>query len=101
RSSTLSWRPARRGEGTQVSHARAASCRHAVQSRAAARCGVRHSAPDRLCKQSDACVELLLVAPIAQSAERFHGKEKVKGSIPFWGSRGLHAVRAWRGSSGG
>ncbi len=27
-----------------------------------------------------------LVAPIAQSAERLHGKEKVKGSIPFRGS---------------
>lgn len=26
------------------------------------------------------------VAPIAQSAERLHGKEKVKGSIPFRGS---------------
>ena len=26
------------------------------------------------------------LAPIAQSAERLHGKEKVKGSIPFRGS---------------
>ena len=25
-------------------------------------------------------------APIAQSAERLHGKEKVYGSIPYWGS---------------
>lgn len=25
-------------------------------------------------------------APIAQTAERFHGKEEVKGSIPFGGS---------------
>jgi hypothetical protein len=27
-----------------------------------------------------------LLAPIAQSAERLHGKEKVYGSIPYWGS---------------
>ena len=27
-----------------------------------------------------------LRAPIAQQAERLHGKEKVNGSIPFWGS---------------
>lgn len=26
------------------------------------------------------------LAPIAQSAERLHGKEKVYGSIPYWGS---------------
>jgi hypothetical protein len=25
-------------------------------------------------------------APIAQTAERLHGKEKVYGSIPYWGS---------------
>ncbi len=31
---------------------------------------------DRRCRQ----------APIAQSAERLHGKEKVYGSIPYWGS---------------
>ena len=30
--------------------------------------------------------KLIRVAPIAQSAERLHGKEKVKGSIPFRGS---------------
>ena len=30
--------------------------------------------------------KLVRVAPIAQSAERLHGKEKVKGSIPFRGS---------------
>ena len=29
---------------------------------------------------------LIRAAPIAQSAERLHGKEKVKGSIPFRGS---------------
>ncbi len=29
------------------------------------------------------------VAPIAQSVERLHGKEKVYGSIPYWGSTGL------------
>ena len=29
-----------------------------------------------------------LAAPIAQSVERFHGKEKVNGSIPFGGSDG-------------
>jgi hypothetical protein len=28
----------------------------------------------------------LSLAPIAQSAERLHGKEKVYGSIPYWGS---------------
>ena len=28
------------------------------------------------------------LAPIAQSAERLHGKEKVYGSIPYWGSGG-------------
>lgn len=27
-------------------------------------------------------------APLAQSAERFHGKEKVNGSIPLGGSVG-------------
>ena len=31
-------------------------------------------------------VKFSFVAPIAQSAERLHGKEKVKGSIPFRGS---------------
>ncbi len=28
------------------------------------------------------------LAPIAQSVERLHGKEKVYGSIPYWGSGG-------------
>ncbi|CAG6391431.1 hypothetical protein SCOCK_120067 [Actinacidiphila cocklensis] len=28
------------------------------------------------------------LAPIAQSVERLHGKEKVYGSIPYWGSDG-------------
>ena len=28
-------------------------------------------------------------APIAQSAEHLHGKEKVYGSIPYWGSDGV------------
>ena len=32
-----------------------------------------------------------LTAPIAQSVERFHGKEKVNGSIPFGGSDGKTA----------
>jgi hypothetical protein len=32
---------------------------------------------------------LLEHAPIAQSVERLHGKEKVYGSIPYWGSVGL------------
>src|SRR5215470_15047147 len=33
-------------------------------------------------------------APIAQSVERLHGKEKVYGSIPYWGSttKGLSSV---------
>ena len=50
----------------------------------------------------------LSLAPIAQSAERLHGKEKVYGSIPYWGSGvgvspgpgGGHRFRR-RGSSGG
>ncbi|MCW2872226.1 MAG: hypothetical protein JWL99_3546 [Streptomyces oryziradicis] len=29
------------------------------------------------------------LAPIAQSVERLHGKEKVCGSIPHWGSDDL------------
>ncbi len=29
-----------------------------------------------------ACVSFSVVAPLAQSAERLHGKEKVYGSIP-------------------
>jgi hypothetical protein len=39
-------------------------------------------------------------APIAQSAERLHGKEKVYGSIPYWGSVGTRPLRrsssAWQ-----
>jgi hypothetical protein len=31
-------------------------------------------------------------APIAQSAERLHGKEKVYGSIPYWGSDGAGLI---------
>ena len=31
-------------------------------------------------------------APIAQSAEHLHGKEKVYGSIPYWGSDGSGSV---------
>ncbi len=49
------------------------------------------------------------LAPIAQSVERLHGKEKVYGSIPYWGSGvGASSGRVrWgsrarrRGSSGG
>ncbi len=37
-------------------------------------------------------------APIAQSAERLHGKEKVNGSIPFGGSK---ANRSYPMNSGG
>jgi hypothetical protein len=33
-----------------------------------------------------ASLTCLSIAPIAQSAERLHGKEKVYGSIPYWGS---------------
>lgn len=34
-------------------------------------------------------------APIAQTAERLHGKEKVYGSIPYWGSwEGVVRLRA-------
>jgi hypothetical protein len=35
-------------------------------------------------------------APIAQSAERLHGKEKVNGSIPFGGSHTDKAIRPTR-----
>jgi hypothetical protein len=40
----------------------------------------------------------LPLAPIAQSAERLHGKEKVYGSIPYWGSDGgaAHTARPSR-----
>lgn len=34
-------------------------------------------------------------APLAQSVERFHGKEKVNGSIPLGGSAGHRASGAW------
>ena len=46
---------------------------------------------------------LLRLAPIAQSAERFHGKEKVQGSIPCWGSEfpDILSEATWRGSSDG
>ena len=45
-----------------------------------------------------------LHAPIAHSAERLHGKEKVYGSIPYWGSEygpisAVGSDRAGRGSS--
>lgn len=38
-------------------------------------------------------------APLAQSAERFHGKEKVNGSIPLGGSVDARrsAARGYRG----
>ncbi len=38
-------------------------------------------------------------APIAQSAERLHGKEKVNGSIPFGGSQSEQAKRPVRDHS--
>ena len=38
------------------------------------------------CQSDSDLPRIRLVAPIAQSAERLHGKEKVKGSIPFRGS---------------
>ena len=40
--------------------------------------GFGRSAADRVMSSS--------LAPIAQSVERLHGKEKVYGSIPYWGS---------------
>ena len=43
-----------------------------------------HGGPN--CQSSSDLPRIRLVAPIAQSAERLHGKEKVKGSIPFRGS---------------
>ena len=44
-----------------------------------------HGGPN--CQSGSDLPRIRLVAPIAQSAERLHGKEKVKGSIPFRGSR--------------
>ena len=45
----------------------------------------------RICKANFPRDKVFLVAPIAQSAEHLHGKEKVKGSIPFRGSgRGVN-----------
>ena len=35
-------------------------------------------------------------APLAQSAERLHGKEKVYGSIPYWGSTRSQPLRPRR-----
>ncbi len=53
------------------------------------------------CQSDSDLPRIRLVAPIAQSAERLHGKEKVKGSIPFRGSgRGFFRFRR-RGSSAG
>ena len=46
------------------------------------------------CESGPNSIRLFRVAPIAQSAERLHGKEKVKGSIPFRGSgRGRRSRR--------
>lgn len=39
-----------------------------------------------LAKSKEGSVKLSIVAPIAQSVEHLHGKEKVKGSSPFRGS---------------
>ena len=51
-----------------------------------------HAEPD--CESKTDLLKIPLVAPIAQSAERLHGKEKVKGSIPFRGSgRGFYRSR--------
>jgi hypothetical protein len=41
-------------------------------------------------------VERLLCAPIAQQAERLHGKEKVCGSIPHGGSDSVSGATAHR-----
>ena len=45
----------------------------------------------RSCSSDSRPPRVPLVAPIAQSAERLHGKEKVKGSIPFRGSNAAGA----------
>jgi hypothetical protein len=37
---------------------------------------------DRFLHPNNPCVSFSVVAPLAQSAERLHGKEKVYGSIP-------------------
>ncbi len=50
-----------------------------------------HAEPD--CESKTDLLKIPLVAPIAQSAERLHGKEKVKGSIPFRGSDTAGAKR--------
>ena len=42
--------------------------------------------PNPISRQAQDRVTYSLLAPIAQSAERLHGKEKVYGSIPYWGS---------------
>ena len=39
-------------------------------------------------------------APLAQSAERFHGKEKVVGSIPTGGSGPIRAVHGLTAKAG-
>jgi hypothetical protein len=38
--------------------------------------------PESISHRGGACVSFSVVAPLAQSAERLHGKEKVYGSIP-------------------
>ena len=41
------------------------------------------------------------MAPLAQSVERFHGKEKVNGSIPLGGSANAFRDSDWRSYRGG
>ena len=65
--------------------------RQGGQGRPAGRCGSErgHAGPD--CHGKSDPHKISFVAPIAQSAERLHGKEKVKGSIPFRGSNAAGA----------
>ena len=44
--------------------------------------GARRPSPEPISHRGYACVSFSVVAPLAQSAERLHGKEKVYGSIP-------------------
>ncbi len=39
-------------------------------------------------REENLYAQRLISAPLAQSVERFHGKEKVNGSIPLGGSAG-------------
>ena len=58
----------------------------ATEGRACPRSTCENPLRVRDCRKVRCSTRVSPVAPIAQSAERLHGKEKVKGSIPFRGS---------------